>query len=262
MSTADSDHAPPEALSAYLDGEAPEWAAHLNGCARCEASLARLRAVVTAVSRPVPPPPPEAVDRAVVRALGTAPATGATTHDAAATRSWRGRPVLVGLASGSIAAVLLAVVAAFAVVGRGGGDRGDDTALASRPEAVQDRATAGAGAGGAQPQAFSGGHLGEIGDAAALAARLRGRIPGTGDGPAAVAASPQAAEGAGLPPPTPARCEAEARAGDPGLGPLVYVADGLRQGRPVVVLGFGGTPVTLLVLALEGCGRELSTTVP
>ena len=265
--TADSDHASLEELSAYLDGEAPDLAAHVDGCAQCQETLARLREVVAAVGRPVPPPPPASVDRAVARALGRRPASGAATGAAAVEpdppvrQPWRARPVLVGVASGSIAAVLLAVVAAFAVIGRDGNDRQTDTALATRPEAAQDRATAAAGSG-PQPAPVAGGQLGEVGDGAGLAARLQGRIPGTaGYTATAMAASPQAAEAGGSPS-APVPCETAARAAVPTLGPVVYMAEGFRDGRPVVVLGFAGPPVSLLVLARPSCAAEFATEVP
>ncbi|MDP8936614.1 MAG: hypothetical protein M3O23_02590, partial [Actinomycetota bacterium] len=77
-------------------------------------------------------------------------------------------------------------------------------------------------------------------------------------------ASPPAADAGAAPPAVaaPARCEAEARAVDPHLGTLVYVAEGRRDGRPVTVLGFGAAPVTLLVLTSDGCGLVFSTAVP
>ena len=74
----------------------------------------------------------------------------------------------------------------------------------------------------------------------------------------------------GAPPPAPTvaalrLCEAQARAAQPGLGALVYAAEGSRQGRPVVVLGFqpgpGAGAVSLLVLARYGCALVYATTV-
>jgi len=268
MSTSDAGHAPPEALSAFLDGEAPEWAAHLEGCARCRAEVSRLREVATAVARPVPPLPASLVDRAVARALGaaepgsTAGAPGPAPGRPVVGRRRRSGATLVGLASGSIAAVLLAVLAAFAVF-EGGDDKQVDTALAPPPEAAQDRATTGAAGG-----PVSGGDLGEVGDAGALAGRLRGRIPGTGGAPTAMAAAAEeagrgSASSRAAPAMGPAApCEAAARAAAPDLGPLVYVADGRSEGRPVVVLGFAGAgPVTLLVLTTDGCRPVFSTEV-
>ena len=37
-------HADLEALSAFVDGEAPEWADHVDGCEACAGSVAALRA--------------------------------------------------------------------------------------------------------------------------------------------------------------------------------------------------------------------------
>ena len=290
MSTPHDAHPELDALSAFLDGEAPEWATHVAGCGRCQAQLAGLREVAAAVGRPVPPVRPEAVDRAVARALaaagsepaeptGPAPVPGPSgplsgRPGPSGPLSGRPRRALVGVASGSIAAVLLVVLAAFAVLGDGG-DRQVDTALAPAPEAMPAQAPEAGPApgpeaspdragGGSLSRPVSGGDLGEVGDAGALAARLRGVVPGTGGAPGAMAASPRAAE---ADPPSattaaPARCEAEARATDPGLGPLVYVAEGRRAGRPVTVLGFGPAPVTLLVLTADGCGLVFSTEMP
>jgi len=193
----------------------------------------------------------------------------------------RSRAFVVGVASGSVAAVLLAVLAAFAVVGRGGDQTAVDTALApGRESAVQDRAAAGAAAS-PPGTVTAGGDLGEVGDPAALAGRLGGRIPGTAGASTALAAPPGGeAEDAARPSTagTPAPCEPQARLARQGLGPLVYSGNGTRQGRPVVVLGFGpgqgpsgpvsGGPagsepgaVSLLVLAQDGCALVYATSV-
>jgi len=290
MTTSD-EHAPPEALSAFLDGGAPEWTGHVEGCATCAGELGRLRAVRAAVGRPVPPPPPSVVDQAVARALEEMPAASGGAgggvgpgagHSPVRLRR-RSRAFMVGVASGSVAALVLAVLAAFAVIGGGGpGDRtAVDTALApGRESSVQDRAAAGGGESTslpAPPVGFaSGGDLGEVGEAPALAGRLGGRIPGTRGAPVAAAASPPVASagaevGVGAPPPAPTvpalrLCEDQARSAQPGLGGLVYAADGSRQGRPVVVLGFrpgpaGAEAVSLLVLARDGCALVYATAV-
>jgi hypothetical protein len=267
MSTSDGDHAPLEALSAFLDGEAPELASHVERCQRCLGELSRLREVATAVGGPVPPPSPAVVDRAVARAL-----------DAAGTRTdvrpperppaplRRSRTALVPVACGSIAAVLLTLLVAAAVF-RGDGrgrDGGVDTALAPGPETAQDRSTASRAVPGGP--VVSGGDLGEVGGPGDLAGRLSGRIPGTAGAPAAMAARPDAgatgSSAPSAPAAPPARCEAEARAAHAGLGRLVYTAEGLREGRPVVVLGFGSGPVTVMVLTSEGCDPVFSTEVP
>ena len=46
-----------EGLSAHLDGEAPEWDAHVAGCAACQATLDRLRTVSALISAPLADPP-------------------------------------------------------------------------------------------------------------------------------------------------------------------------------------------------------------
>lgn len=254
------EHPSPEVLSASLDGHAPEWAGHLEGCARCGTELARLQAVIAAVGQPVTPPPPPVVDEAVARAMG-AGGTAVRDHSPVPLRR-RSRALVVGVASGSVAAMLLAVLAAFAVVGRDGNRTAVDTALApSQESATQDRALAGA----APPGAAGGGDLGEVGEPAALAGRLSGRIPGTGGAPMARAAGSAevGAAGPATAVPVPRPCEQQARSADPSLGPLVYAAEGSRQGRPVIVLGFGPGPggVSLAVLARDGCGPVYATIV-
>ena len=276
-----SEHPSPEDLSASLDGEAPAVAAHVAGCARCQADVARLRAVSAAVAHPVAPPPPSVVDAAVaaalegasgVRATQAGPGVRATQAggDHAPVRGRRrSRAFVVAVAAGSVAAVLLAVLASFAVVDRDRDGTAVDTALApGQGSAVQDRAAAGAGA--PPPGALSGGDdLGEVGDPGALAARLGGRIPGTQGAPVPMAAAP-AGEAEAAPPSAgsgvQAPCEPEARRAGHDLGPLVYVGGGTRGGRPVVVLGFGpATPgsegVSLLVLARDGCELVYATSV-
>ena len=58
-----------EALSAHHDGEAPEVAAHVAGCATCRATLRWLRATTALVGGPVPSIAAETRDRAIARAL-------------------------------------------------------------------------------------------------------------------------------------------------------------------------------------------------
>jgi hypothetical protein len=48
-----SEHPDFDALSAHHDGEAPEWATHVAGCAACQATLGRLRAISALVGGPV-----------------------------------------------------------------------------------------------------------------------------------------------------------------------------------------------------------------
>ena len=264
-----SEHPPPDDLSAFLDGEAPAVAAHAEGCARCRADLARLRSVRTAVAQPVVPPAPSVVDAAVARALEAAEAVGRPGEGdlAPVPLRRRSRAFVVGVASGSVAALVLAVLATFAVVDRGGDQSAVDTALApGRESTVQDRAAAGAGA--PPPVALAAGEdLGEVGDPAALAARLAGRIPATEGARGPMVASPAGEAGTARPSGTAgglSPCEPQARLARQDLGPLVYAAVGTRQGRPVVVLGFGpagAEGVSLLVLARDGCELVYATSL-
>ncbi|MDQ2826423.1 MAG: hypothetical protein M3Y04_05625, partial [Actinomycetota bacterium] len=64
-----TNHADDEALSAFVDGQAPEWSAHVAGCPSCLVAVETLRAVAAAVSVPVPPSAPEARDRAIAAAM-------------------------------------------------------------------------------------------------------------------------------------------------------------------------------------------------
>ena len=61
-------------------------------------------------------------------------------------------------------------------------------------------------------------------------------------------------------------CEEQARARDPNLREVVYFATARRGGVPAVVLGFstptGPSPVTLLLLAQDGCGELLRAAGP
>ena len=65
-----AEHADFEALSAYVDGEAPEWADHVEGCPRCRATAAELRALSSTVAAPVAAPPPAQREAAIAAALG------------------------------------------------------------------------------------------------------------------------------------------------------------------------------------------------
>ncbi len=76
------DHADFDALSAYVDGEAPEWADHVAGCETCQATVAELRAVSVAVGAPVGGLVPAVREAAIAAALGVMlPAGGAGAGD-------------------------------------------------------------------------------------------------------------------------------------------------------------------------------------
>src|SRR4051794_24112414 len=72
------DHPDLDALSAFVDGEAHEWADHVAGCAACRATVADLRAVAAAVGRPVEAPAADRREAAIAAALAMGvPAAGA-----------------------------------------------------------------------------------------------------------------------------------------------------------------------------------------
>jgi hypothetical protein len=254
-------HPDPEALSAYLDGEAPEWEAHVRACGECRGRLDDLGRVRGAVGAAVAPPDPARRDEAVAAALAAA----RSTRNRGA-RQW----ALVGLAGAVAAAVLAAVL-----VTRAGNSRHESTVAL----------------GPVSTQLVHGGDLGDVDDAQALRARIE---PGL----SALAAAPQpprdagssqaagASGGSGAPaagpaggPPTTekraplreeraaasAQCEGAARALQPGSQVLVYVATARWQGTPAEVLGFSPpgapatnspgrpTPTRVYVLSRPGC---------
>lgn len=63
-------HADFDALSAFVDGEAPEWADHVAGCPVCRATAAELRALSARVAAPVDPAPAAQREAAIAAALG------------------------------------------------------------------------------------------------------------------------------------------------------------------------------------------------
>ena len=64
-----TEHADFEALSAYVDGEAPEWADHVAGCPRCRAAAADVRALSAAVAASADPPAAAQREAAITAAL-------------------------------------------------------------------------------------------------------------------------------------------------------------------------------------------------
>jgi hypothetical protein len=63
------DHPSDEELSAHLDGDAPDLAAHIDGCAVCRARVADLRVVISLVAAPPSPPDDATREVAVAAAL-------------------------------------------------------------------------------------------------------------------------------------------------------------------------------------------------
>lgn len=228
-----------EDLSAFHDGEAPEWASHVAACAECRSQVDELTALTTLVAGPRSAEiGAESVDP-VARALaaaGAAPPAGGPAMPAAPSEAParvperpRLQPTPAGVAdrsqwmrwmtAASAAAVVLLVAGVLALMTRGGGDGGDTTT------ALTDRAGDGSAAG--QPEtlvpgptgppdasvgsdidaAVFGGELGEVADAATLVARAGPDLRAGRDRAAAAppTTAPPAASGGvrGIAPPTP-----------------------------------------------------------
>lgn len=282
-----SEHPDLEALSAFVDGEAPEWAGHVAACAACRASADQLRAVAAAVGAPVDPPAPEDRERALSAALGHLDRPGIAEDPRFARRRQRRSWNMAAVAS--VAAVLLAgVLGLSALVARNTGSSSDETTTAAGPAAESfSRDLA-----GRAPTPVPVGDLGEVSDAATLAARARstgvsagaavedsrtgaraatpgsssaaasGASSSAGSGPPPALGGQTATAGATLPPP----CEEEARAREPALREVVFFATARRGQVPAVVLGFSTgpspAPVTLLMLAQDGCSELLRAAGP
>ena len=308
-----NEHPTIEHLSAHIDGLEPAWAGHVDGCARCRSATDALRSARKAVA--VPPPGrddagrEDAISRAIAAAHASDPGVRADTAgsgstrlpvealipprpaafdlDAARQRRWR-----AVVAVGSVAAVLLSVLAAVTVLG-GDDKRADSTAS----PALESESETFAGAPPRSGEVRLGGDLGEIADTAALAARVTGSARqagpeaagqgGTGGtsgksvGPAEVEkdlqpsadSSASATSGPGSPPVAAQvgtrPCEIETRLLNQTLGPLLYFANARFQGTPSVVLGFSPVPAApgqppvvsplSLFVASEGDCRPLAT---
>lgn len=261
-----SEHADTEGLSAFLDGEAPELAAHLESCEACRQELAHLTAASRAVAAPVPPMEAEVVDAMIDRAVDARP--GGTVTEMPPGRSRRGGGRWVAMAS--VAAMVLMAIGLVGVLTRGSGgnnaaaDRASRSGTTSEVTGLQ----APPGVAGTGDAAVSG-ELGEISDGSQLATKvapaLANRSALGGDNPVV---SPPSAGGSG----PVARavgtraCELEARAIDPGVGLVVYVASATQDGAPATVLGFvpptSSSPISLFLMARDGCRLLARATVP
>ena len=274
-----SEHADLEALSAYVDGEAPEWAGHVVACPVCRATVEQLRDVAAAVRAPVDPAPAARRDAAVAAAVGSwgddAEHAAHRARFARRRSQWRWT---VPAAAAAVAAVL--GVSALVALDRRSPDSTTlaGPALESTPPAVPG-VTGDVSATGAPPPA----DLGDVPDAATLLARTRAV------GATAVAGGRAAPGNRGVaseapPPPNPAPtlqpspmaavpnvvgtrpCEEQARAREPSLREVVFFATARRGQVPAVVLGFATGPspgpVTLLLLRQEGCAELLRAAGP
>ncbi|HVL05537.1 MAG TPA: zf-HC2 domain-containing protein [Acidimicrobiales bacterium] len=284
-----AEHADFEALSAYVDGEAPEWADHVAGCPRCRATAAELRALSATVAAPVDVPSPAQREAAVARAVrSTAPDAGAGRDVEPAPAS---RPEVERLARrrwspGSwalpaVAAVVVAVLGLSGLLLSANRSSDESTATFAGPALDSKAESALPGAPGT-PVA----DLGDLPDAATLRSRAlgagaatarssagsatssdaaAGQAANTGNTGAAVNVAPSATPGAGGVAPTGGAggaatiapeavgtrpCEERARAREQGLGPLTYFATARQGTSPAYVLGFASPAGGVTLLML------------
>ena len=225
-------HPDTDALSAFLDGEAPEVDAHVATCAECRRQLDALEQVRRAVATAVPAPPPNARDSAVTAALDAVTRPAPTRR-----RQWT-----VVIAAGAAAA---AVIAGLVVTRAGTSSKPSDTA-----------------AGPVASNVVRAGDLGDVDDAQGLRAKIEPGLPAmaaagpsanpgaaagqTGGSAAGAATERRTASAARRAASEAPRCEAAARALQPGRDVLVYVATARWQGTPADVFGFSpaGAPAT------------------
>ncbi len=268
------DHPSFEDLSAHYDGEAPEWAEHVAGCASCTSRLGELTTLTDTIAQAPPGRVPgDEHGDPVARAIETADTPfGHGAGQGGGTRS--GDPVRKGeqrrrwVLAASAAAVVIVSIAIGAVVASKGPHRQmtRDALAPSAPER-SDRATGG-GVDAAAVAVVVGGELGMVPDRAALVTRVAADLrAGEQRRSAAAPDSPVPA------PPAPAQgvvgarpCEGEAR-GDPGdRGEVVYQATAEEAGMSAVVLAFrsvqGPDSVTVELRARSDCRLLLQGAIP
>jgi len=180
-------HADFEALSAYVDGEAPEWADHVEGCAGCRATAAQVRALSNEVSLPVGSPSDAERDAAIAAAVESFQASdgAAELPTVAVAAAGPGRPRLAPErpASGrprtsrpwampAVAAVIVGVLGFSGLVLSSYRSSDDETTTLAGPGLQSDKAES-AVAANAPPVPV--GDLGDVPDAATLRARA---LPG------------------------------------------------------------------------------------
>ena len=289
-----AEHADFEALSAFVDGEAPEWAEHVAGCPRCRATAAELRALSARVAAPADPPPAAQREAAIAAALGAAFDGGAGATDTRpvepavaagheAQRARFGRFTPGSWAMPAIAAVVLACLGLAGVILSSTRSTDQETTVAG-PAFDVSRESAVPGAPAAPV-----GDLGEVPDAATLRARAlavgaaspagasasAGRSSSSSNSGAISDAQSSATNttgGAGgtggsatlFAPPNAAAvtpnvvgtrpCEERARDREPGLGPVTYFATARGGGVPAYVLGFASPAGQLTLLMLAQDG--------
>ena len=297
------DHPSFEDLSAYHDGEAPEWAAHVGACPACRDTVAALSSLSAAVAgRTSADAGHNSADAGhtsadagdpVARAVAAAAQgsdVGDIRADAPPTAAPPPRPTPLPsrarwLAAAAAAAAVVVVAVGLTVVLRRS-NTPDSTTTAAGPARNTQEAAPEAAVGGPAPAADSaagaptavvGGDLGDIRDPATLLAKVgpllsSGRgLAGEGgaDAPAAPPVRSSVPGFADVPEPGVVGtrpCETEARAGQPALGDVLYVATANSAGTPAVVLAFapasGTGRVTVAMLATADCRLLFQATTP
>jgi len=292
--TMSPDHPDFEDLSAFHDGEAPEWADHLAGCGSCRSTLAELVTLSEAVARvslPARPAGPatepgddhsDAVARALFSAQGAARAQDSAQGAARAQDSAQGaaraqdsdgglesttgsgtgkrhrRQWVLGVSTAAV--LVLSIAIGVTVASKGPHQEMTRDALSADGTRTTAKPAEGTGPG----TVMAGGDLGEIPDRAALVARVGADLRAKSQARAAQGAPP--APAAAPVPTAPRPCETEARA-DPGdRGELIYQASAVEAGAPAVVLAFGsgqGSPtITVEARARSDCRLLLQGAIP
>jgi hypothetical protein len=192
MSSSDR-HADHEALSGFVDGEAPEWTEHIASCAACQAAVAELRAVAAAVARPVDGPPAAVREAAIAAALGAmpglapvrepaaaspaSPASPSATHPAERDRFARRRP-MPNWAMPAVAAVVVGLLGLSGLLVVSGNRSTDNETTTFAGPALESDAKSSSGGLAAATPAIPATDLGDVPDASTLLARYRAAVPG------------------------------------------------------------------------------------
>ena len=185
------------------------------------------------------------------------------------------RSVPAGWLAAAVAAAVLAAVGLSSLLSVYGGSPNQATTAAgpARESTAPGGGVAGPTADSSAAAPAAAADLGDIADPATLVARARPGLPAGTTPPAAAlpAPTPAGAPLSGSAGPGPLvggtrPCEAQARSRQPSLGAVVYFATASRAGVAAVVLGFSTGPdpgpVTLLLLARDGCGELLRAAGP
>lgn len=250
--TADQ-HLSDERLSAHIDGEDEEAAAHVHECQVCATRLAQLRDAVDALAAPPPVGAPEARDSAVRAALDAA--------DAPALPVPRGRSLPPRWLAAAVVVVALAIAAPLLTrIGSGSSDRTSTAARTASKSALSDNTLS-----SATPLP----DLGDQSDPTKLGEAIRAMLgprqgplsSETADDAAQSGPASGAAAGSAAPSPAPApACATTVRAiYGTGLGDLLLTASLRWKGAPAVLqayrIGDPGSKLTvrLFVIAAADC---------